>query len=113
MIITEHNFYIVFSEAWVQAMTPSEYSVRLSKYVSLVGYLDSPDYRHFPTAKATTSSSIRVLTSAENLQKIHGKKKKASQTERKGRKARKREGRRDAQKIQKSQKTSFLTRING
>ena len=57
-------------------MTPSEYSVRLSKYVSLVGYLDSPDYRHFPTAKATTSSSIRVLTSAENLQKIHGKKKK-------------------------------------
>ena len=67
----------MFSEAWVQAMTPSEYSVRLSKYVSLVGYLDSPDYRHFPTAKATTSSSIRVLTSAENLQKIHGKKKKS------------------------------------
>ena len=160
--ITKHNFSVVFSEAWILAVTPKNIMsgfqttgvwppnrnaiilptdpsnlaaksgvayiplftpakrrlssscsldspvpdayVPAGKHAPLAGLLDSPDYQHRPTV--TRTNSIRVLTSAENLQRIEEKEQeKQAKIKEKEERLRRREERRRLQKSQKLQKS--------
>ena len=73
--------------------------VPAGKHAPLVGFLDSPDYQRHPAATAM-KSSIRVLTSAENLQRIKEKEReKQAKLKEKEERVRRREERRGLQKI--------------
>ena len=81
----------------------SDKYVPAEKHAPLASYLDSPNYRRI--AVTHTKSSIRVLTSAENLQRIeHKEKEKQAKQQEKEERARRREERRGLQKGQGSQK---------
>ena len=81
----------------------SDKYVPAEKHAPLASYLDSPNYRRI--AVTHTKSSICVLTSAENLQRIeHKEKEKQAKQQEKEERARRRKERRGLQKGQGSQK---------